>query len=313
MNLMPAARATASVPPPWLPHRALDGARRQVTRSDLSRVGRESLELDFRQADADLAVDDADRRGHCPCGADAAFALEADGDAVGGGKPCATSVVSSATTARRSASAVATSSASLITARALAALLTARPRPARRTVPPRRAQRRGHRRASRRPARRRRPSSRRPGRPAVRTARRRRTAAVGTALEDPGRAGAKRPPTIRSSTSLQKTASGPSSSSERRNASAEVRIALQEGEVDADACALGARASSAPVRRRNESARAQRVAREVKPRAAREPAVFDLGWPERGRDAAIGRHRPLAVGRDERDDHPVACRHDGGR
>src|SRR5581483_9309779 len=64
--------------------RPLRDRRREVARPDLSRAGVEPLELRLRQADDDLAVEDADRRGHRACGAHLPFRLEPDLDALAG-------------------------------------------------------------------------------------------------------------------------------------------------------------------------------------------------------------------------------------
>ncbi len=62
--------------------RALHLGRRQVARADLPRVRAEPCELRLRQTDDDLAVEDADRRRHGAAGAHLPLRLETDLDAL---------------------------------------------------------------------------------------------------------------------------------------------------------------------------------------------------------------------------------------
>ena len=85
---MPAARATASVPPTVVaPTAPCDGRGREVARPGLARLGAESAELLGREPDAYLAVEDSDRcrdgagRAHLP------LRLEPDLDALAGWEP----------------------------------------------------------------------------------------------------------------------------------------------------------------------------------------------------------------------------------
>ncbi len=66
--------------------RALDGGGREVTRACLPRVGVEARELLLREADAHLAVEDADRRRHRSRRPHLPFRLEADLDALARGE-----------------------------------------------------------------------------------------------------------------------------------------------------------------------------------------------------------------------------------
>ena len=66
---------------------ALHDAGREVARADLAGVRAEPAELVLGEADADLAVEHADRRGHRARLAHAALALEPDGDAFAGREP----------------------------------------------------------------------------------------------------------------------------------------------------------------------------------------------------------------------------------
>ena len=85
MKPIPAARQAASVPPTVVaPTAPCDERGREVARPDLARVGVEALELVLRQADADCAVEDADRGRHRAGVADAPLALEPDLDALAG-------------------------------------------------------------------------------------------------------------------------------------------------------------------------------------------------------------------------------------
>ena len=80
---MPAARATASVPPTVVAPTARCTTRGgEVARPDLPRVGVEARELVLREADDDLAVEHADRRGHGARLAHLALRLEPDLDAL---------------------------------------------------------------------------------------------------------------------------------------------------------------------------------------------------------------------------------------
>src|SRR5215210_8386024 len=62
------------------PGRPARDARSKVARADLARVGREALELLAAQPDADLPVEDADRRRDRPGGTHDALALASDRD-----------------------------------------------------------------------------------------------------------------------------------------------------------------------------------------------------------------------------------------
>ena len=63
---------------------ALDDRGGEVARADLARVGGEAAELLLREADAQLAVEDADRGRHRAGVADAPLALEPDLDPLAG-------------------------------------------------------------------------------------------------------------------------------------------------------------------------------------------------------------------------------------
>ena len=87
---------------------ARDRARCEVARADLASGGREACELVLGQADADPTVEHADRRRNRARLANRARRSRArPRRRSGAGKPCATSVVSSATTGVSSSSAVA--------------------------------------------------------------------------------------------------------------------------------------------------------------------------------------------------------------
>src|SRR3954467_6197753 len=64
--------------------RSLDGAYRQVARPELARGGREPLQVVQVEPDQDAAVENADRRGDCPCRADSCLAGQAGLDAIRG-------------------------------------------------------------------------------------------------------------------------------------------------------------------------------------------------------------------------------------
>ena len=76
----------------------LDGARGEIAWAGLAGVGGEAGELALREPDLDAAVEHADRRGKGARPAHGGVALEPDREPVGAGNPCATRVVSSATT-----------------------------------------------------------------------------------------------------------------------------------------------------------------------------------------------------------------------
>ncbi len=82
--------------------RSLDRADREVAWAELARLRREAVELGSGRGRRRSPVEDADRGRDRAGRADGGLARQADLDAVRRGKPCATSVVSSATTARSS-------------------------------------------------------------------------------------------------------------------------------------------------------------------------------------------------------------------
>ena len=147
---------------------ALDDRRRDVAGADLAGVGAEALELGLVEADAEHPVEDADVAGTAPASRTRRSLSRPTATPSPGGKPWATSVVSSATTACRSASARPTSSDTRRTS------FTASTLASRRSEPPRRGRAPARRRGSPPRARRRRPSSR-PPLPATPGARRRRS------------------------------------------------------------------------------------------------------------------------------------------
>ena len=115
MNPMPAdaadrerrrRRSSRRAPPGRRTPRGRAGPTFRASGARRSARARASLE-----ADADDAVDDPDRRRHGPRCADAPLGLARDLRPSPAGNPCETSVVSSATTGRRAASASATSGA----------------------------------------------------------------------------------------------------------------------------------------------------------------------------------------------------------
>ena len=135
-------------------HVARDRTRREVARAELPRIGVEALELVVTETDTDASVEDADRgqESRPPPGLRASIASPTS-TPCGAGNPCATMVVSSATTARPSSRAARTSSESWMspfTQRTLSASLRAAERSAR--LP--RGRGRVRRRSSRPPARR---------------------------------------------------------------------------------------------------------------------------------------------------------------
>ena len=109
---MPTSRATARTPPDG--RRAdvsRDSACREIPRAELARARVETRELVVAEAHTDPAVDDADRRRRRACLARRrAPSRSPTSTPSGAGKPCATIVVSRATTARPSSSAARTSS-----------------------------------------------------------------------------------------------------------------------------------------------------------------------------------------------------------
>ena len=114
------------------------------------------------------------------------------------------------------------------------------------------------------------------------------------------------PPTMRSSSSFAKTTSGASCSSCARNRSApKSRIALHDERSTLTRAPSARACSIARVGGEADGLAEQRVPRHVEMLAVREPRLVDLLGPELGGDAAVGAHRPLARGIDERDDHAV--------
>ena len=144
--------------------RALDRADGQVARAELARLGREPLELVARSRPIRIRPSRTPIvAGIAPAARTAASLARPVSTPSGAGKPWATRVVSSATTARSSSSAVRTSSPTWIRSRIRASLAIARAAstpPAARSAPRPRARGPARRRASRRRRRRPPPSSR---------------------------------------------------------------------------------------------------------------------------------------------------------
>ena len=112
MNWMPHSRATARVPATVVAPSARRGAwRRGRAGPPCARPDREPLQVAALEADAQLAVEQRDRRRDGTGRAHRLLARQRGLDAGGCGKPCATSVVSSATTGRPRTSASSTSRA----------------------------------------------------------------------------------------------------------------------------------------------------------------------------------------------------------
>ena len=183
-----------------------------------------------------------------------------------GGKPCATSVVSSATTGPPEPSACATSSRTSISS------FTASLRAARRSARPSRGRARRRRRGSRRRARRPRRSCRRPRAGAAGHSRPSGDDPVRTALEHERRP-VERRRARRCSASFANTRSGASAASRvRKTSGPRSRIAAPGREVDAHRRALGARQPRRLERRARDRVAQQAVARHVQVVAALEPA-----------------------------------------
>jgi hypothetical protein len=85
------------------------------------------------------------------------------------------------------------------------------------------------------------------------------------------------------------------------------RDAGRRGEIDADAAAL--RLNSARCLRGGflDGLAQQRVAGEMEPLAASEPAHIEILRAQAGSDSAVGEHRPGSVRRDERDDDAICA------
>ena len=112
MKRIPTAAAAVSVPPTVVAPTAPCATHAARSRGPSLRASGVKRSSSVRvEPDREAAVEDADRGGHGAGRADGRLAREArPRPRAGAGKPCATSVVSSATTARPSASAASTSS-----------------------------------------------------------------------------------------------------------------------------------------------------------------------------------------------------------
>ena len=277
--------------------RALDDRRGEVARADLARVRGEALELGVREADAERSVEDSDRRrnrsrvSRTRCADSIPTATPSPA-----GKPCATSVVSSATTGARRRSASADLGRDLDHGiapscdDAARSSLRGQLRPADEKARRERVARAGRVDDLRRPA---------PGDP-----RRRRVNPPAPRLSTrrPGTS----PPIAASSLSFAKTRSGPSSSSRFSSFSApysaipaaEARSMLIRPPCAWIAPAAFAAASSIGRRRSEYPERCSHS-------QPGEPAHVELLGAEERRHPAVGEHRPASVSGHERHDHAV--------
>ena len=269
----------------------------------------EALELVSRRARRRPAVEHADRRRHGACGRGPPPPRRAPPPPPRpGGKPCATSVVSSATTGPPSWRACCTSA-------------EIRSSSSRRHRPERATQRAAASSPSSIPPTRKPAASASPGAGRVDHLRRQRRElldARGTAPRPRASRASRRP----SPRARRRRRPSPTRARWRRRRPAPPRRGSHGSAPDRRRGSRSTRrgrrppAPRAPApalprqRRFGDRLRQQRVAREVQPRAALEPHRLELVRAQLDRDPAVGRHRPLAVRRDERHHHAGRAGHD---